>query len=322
MTTPAPKPRRRLQWFLAAVVVLAAAGGAGWFVYQNGYLSVSNPADYADPDGMFTAKFPNPPAATPVTAANPKFLVWGERGVKASVGRREYAVTVLDGLNRGDQEISPVTRDEQARDLLVLLAANSNGDSILNRAVTHDGHAGREVVIAGRDDGKVMAVRLVVGEKCAVRMTAHGRGDKGNPEAVLADAAGFFDSVKLGTAFGPPILEDPTAVTAAELAAAYKSDAAAADGRFKGRWLRVTGEVTEVRDRAFDLDAGVVVRRAPEARREVAARQGGGITATGKCEGLVENRVTLADATVLFTPGSGPSKGPSTGPGTGPPMKR
>lgn len=321
MTTPAPKPRRRLQWFLAALLVLGAAGAGGWFVYENGYLGTSTPTDHADADGVFTAVFPNAPAATPVTAANPKLLLWGERGMKASVGRREYAVIVQDGLSRGDQEISPETRDSQADVLLVLLASNSHGDIVHRRTVTHDGHVGREVVIAGRDDGKVMAVRMVVGEKSAVRMTVHGSGDKGNPEKVLTDAAGFFDSVKLGTTFGPPILEGPVALTAAELAVAYKSDATVADRVYKGRWLRVTGKVTQVGDRAFDLDTGVAVRRAPEAKRDTAVRTGTVVTATGKCEGLVENRVSLADAIVLPILG-GPKKGIGSGPDTGPPMKR
>ncbi|HYH63070.1 MAG TPA: hypothetical protein VD866_00080 [Urbifossiella sp.] len=320
MTTPAPKSRRT-QWFLAAVVVLGAAAGGGWFAYQQGYLGISNPADYADPDGVFTARFPNTPAPTTVTPANPKLLIWGERGMKASVGRREYAVTVQDGLSRGDEEISPNTRDSQADVLLVLLASNSHGDIVHRRTVTHDGHAGREVAIAGRDDGKVMAVRIVVGEKCAVRITVHGPGDKGNPEGVLNDAAGFFESVKLGPAFGPPILEDPQTVSAVDLAAAYKSDLAAADGRFKGRWLRVSGKVTQVGDRAFEIDAGVAVRRAPEAKREVSVRTGGVVTATGKCEGFIENRVSLTETIVLPTLG-GPKKGIGSGPETGPPRKR
>jgi len=298
MTTPAPKPRRRFGWFLAALVVLAAAGAGGWFLYTNR----SSPADYADPEGVFTAVFPNPPAAIPVVTADPAMLKWGERGAKASVGRREYAVTVQDGLNPGDQEPGPASRDKQTDLLLVLLASNANGDVVHSRPVTHVGHAGREVVIAGRDDGKVMAVRVVVGEKCAVRMTVNRPGDKANPEATLADAAPFFESVKFGPAFGPAILDEPPAVSATELAAAYKADAAAADGRFKGHWVRVSGKVTDTADGSFTVDANVVMRRAPKARMNVPARKGNTVTATGKCEGLSDGRVTLTDAVVARQP--------------------
>ncbi|QDU20367.1 OB-fold protein [Urbifossiella limnaea] len=298
MNAPAPKPRRRFGWFLAALVVLAAAGGGGWLVYSN----LSRPADYADPDGVFTATFPNPPAALPVITADPAFLKWGERGAKASVGRREYAVTVQDGLNPGNQEPGPAGRDAQAEMLVVMFAANTDGTPVTSRAAKHDGHVGREVVIAGRDDGRLTAVRVVVGETCAVRMTVKAPGDKAGAEAALADAAAFFDTVKLGPAFGPAIVEEPLAVSATELAAAYKADPAAADGRFKGRWVRVNGKVTDTADGAFTVDGDVAVRRAAKARMNVPARRGSPVTATGKCLGLVDGKATLAEAVVLPPP--------------------
>ncbi|MFO0800668.1 MAG: hypothetical protein U0804_24655 [Gemmataceae bacterium] len=298
MNAPAPKPRRRFGWFLAALVVLAAAGGGGWFVYFN----LSRPVEYADPDGVFTATFPNPPAATNTVKADPAMLLWGERGAKAAVGRREYAVTVQDGLNPGNQEPGPVGRDAQAEQLLVLFAANADGSIVTRRDLKHDGHVGREVVIAGRDDGRLTAVRVVVGETCAVRMTVKAPGDKANAEAALADAAAFFDTVKLGPAFGPAVLDDPLAVSATEFAAAYKADPAAADARFKGRWVRVTGKVTDTSDGAFTVDGDVAVRRAAKARMNVAARRGNPVTATGKCLGLVDGKATLAEAVVLPPP--------------------
>jgi len=302
MTSPARKSRRT-QWFLAAAVVLAAAGGGGWFAYQNGYIGVSNPADYADPDGVFTARFPNPPVATSVTAADPKMLRWGERGVKASVGRRDYAVTVQDGLNPGDLEPGPWGRDRQADMLLVLLASNSHGDVVHRREVKHEGHDGREVVIAGRDDGKVMAVRVVVGDKCAVRMTVHGPGDKANPEAALADAAGFFESVKLGPAVHQAVLAHDAASSAVLVAMLYRANASLSDERYKGKWVRLTGTVTDVvADGSFTIDGGVAVRRAPPARMSVPVRKDARVLVTGKCEGLIEGMVVLTDAVVSRPP--------------------
>ncbi len=155
--------------------------------------------------------------------------------------------------------------------LVVMFAANGDGD-VTSRAAKHDGHVGREVVIAGRDDGRLTAVRSWSWARRAVRMTVKAAGDKAGAEAVLADAAAFFDTVKLGPAFGPAVVDDPVAVSALELAAAYKTDAAVADTRFKGRWVRVNGKVTDTADGAFTVDGDVAVRRAAKARMNVPVR--------------------------------------------------
>lgn len=312
-TPPVPRPKAR-GWVgpvVLGVLVLAAAGGAAWY-----YVSTrTEPTDFAEPAGLFTARFPNPPTTTTVTEPDAKMLVVGERVTKAAAGGTEYAVAVLEALGGGDQEVSPATSAKQANMALVMMASNTNGDLVHQGAATHDGHAGREAVIAARDGGRLTAVRLVVGEKLGVRMTVTGPGDKANPAAFLAAAAPFFDTVRLGPAFGPPVAE-PVAVTAAELGAAYQADAKAADERFKGRWVRVTGPVrdTAADGTAFEFDAGgatISVQRAPRGRLAVPVRKGAEpATATGKCLGVTDpaapHRVSLADAIVIRPPPAEP----------------
>ena len=311
---PAARPKSR-GWggvLLLGVVALAAAGGvAYYFVFTR-----SEPTDFAEPGGVFTARFPNPPTTVTVTEPDISMLKMGERVTTATAAGTEYAVAVLEGLNGGDQEVSPAACDKQANVALVLLATNVNGDAVHQRAATHDGHAGREVVIAARDGGRLTAVRLVVGERAGVRMTVTGSGDRANPAAFLATAAAFFDTVRIGPAFGPPVVE-PVAVTAADLAAAYRADAKAADARFKDRWVRVTGPVTEVAadGKSFTFDAGgttVTVQRAPRGRLSVPIRKDAGpVTATGKCLGAADPaappRVALAEA---FVPRPPPAPAP------------
>ena len=287
-----PAPRRRGPLILALLALAAAGGAAAYFI-----VTQSRPARYADPKDYFSADFPSTPTTTTTATANPMLLIWGESATKAKSGGKEYAVVVQDGLNSGDQEYGPATRDAQTNSVLTLAATNLNGDIALDRAATHEGHIAREVVLVGRGDGKLVAVRQVVGEKAGVRMTVTGSGGKPQAEAFLNAAGEFFGKVRLGAAFGPPVLEEPTAVTAADLAAAYKADAAAADAKYKGKWVRLTGTVTAAGDNTFEMNT-LAARRAARGRLSPRVKAGMSVTATGYCEGMADGKIVVTEAVV------------------------
>jgi hypothetical protein len=303
-----PRVRPRFFGLLALVVV---GGLAAYLVF-----GTSRPTDYVDPAGVFTAHFPDTPATEIVATADPMILRWGERVTRAKAGGREYAVAVLDAINMGDQEVGPASRDAQMLSVVVLAATNSDGKTVFDRPATHDGHVARETVIVNNDDGRLTALRAVVGERSALRLTVTGSGDRDKPAAFLETATAFFDTVRPGPNFGPPVLGDPVVVSAAGLGAAYRTDPKTADAAYKDRWVRVTGPVTAAGAdwTTFEMDTGgtvIAVRRAPRGRLSVPVRVGAGtVTVTGKCEGMPElapgtaPRIVLADATVI-RPASG-----------------
>ena len=300
-----PKSERRTGPLLLGVLALLAVGGlVAYLVF-----GMARPTDYADPAGLFTAHFPDAPETETVSTADPTVLRWGERVTQARAGGREYAVAALEGINMGNQEVGPASRDAQLLSVVVLAATNSNGKTVLDRPATHEGHVARETVIVNADDGELTALRAVVGEQAAVRMTVTGSGDSDNPAAFLDSAADFFNGVHLGPGFGRPVVTDPVAVSAAALGAAYRADPAAADAKYQGRWVRVTGPVATVGPdgTTFELDAGgttIEVQRAPRGRLSVPVRkEGGTVTVTGKCRGMGAGaRVVLTDGTVIDPP--------------------
>lgn len=283
---------------LGVLALLGVGVATGAFL-----LNRTKPAEYADPRGLFTAQFPSRPTTTTVTTADPGMMRWGEEVTKAKSGGREFAVVVIDGLNPGDQEPGPAARDAQMKSVLNIASTNLDANPKHERPVTHDGHPGREVAFVGRGEGPLIAVRLVVGERAAVRMSVTGTGDRNKPEAFLDAAAAFFKTVRLGEAFGPPIVDDPPTVTAADLAAAYRADPKAADEKYKGRWVRVTGEVKSVPadGKGFEVPAGestVAVELAKRGRMSVRV-QPGPVIVTGKCAGATDGtKVALTDAIV------------------------
>lgn len=288
-TAPKPKSRSGVPLVVVIVFVLLVFGGVvAYFV-----IGWSRPTDFTDPKGAFTARFPNAPETVKDTPANPMAMQWGERVFRAKVGGREYEIMVLDGLNSGDQEMSLATRDAQINTVAVVTATNLDAKAVHQRPVTHEGHAAREVLLVDRGN-RVTAMRVVVGERLGVRITVSGTGDRDKPDATLDSAAMFFNDVHLSQAFGPPILEDPVAVSAADLATAYRTDAKAADARFKDRWVRVTGPVTAVAQDGNALEmradgATIAVQRAARARMTVQVRKGAAsATLTGKCLGVTE----------------------------------
>jgi hypothetical protein len=279
------------------------------------YLLINRPipTDFTDPDGIFSARFPNRPRAETVSQANPLMLRWGEQLYRARVWRTEYSVAVLDGMNLGDELYGPASRDTHSNAVAVVAEVNANGQPLFERPATHEGHAAREVVFVGRDDGKLTALRALAGERYALRLAVTGPGDRAEPAAFLDRAGEFFDGVHVREGFGPPIVDDPPAVSAADLAAAYRADAGAADAKYKDRWLRVTGSVREVAEDGteFVMEAGdgvVEVKRAPPARLTVPVRgRGTQVTTTGKCRGLAAEaaagpRVLVEDAIVAHPP--------------------
>ena len=318
------KPRRRILPWVISLLVLGGISAVIWyFMFWTG-----SPTDYADPAEVFSARFPNVPESYTASNANPAMLRIGEQVTRTSAGGRDYSITVVDGLNPGDQEIGPAGRDSQSSSAMAVTITNLDAEILRQRTTTHDGHVAVELVVRGKDDGRLTAFRAVTGETCQVRMAVSGSGSKDRAEAFLDEAGSFFDTVKLGPAFGPPILEDPLAVSAGDLGAAYKADPKAADARYKGKWVRVTGRVMAVAEdgNAFEVDAGgpvLVVNRAVRARLSVPVGGAGApVTATGKVKGLEEPttgpdvRVVLDTATVLRLPGGVP---PSKG---GPPPKK
>jgi hypothetical protein len=300
---PAPAKRRVLLWFIGLVLVV----GAGLAAYR--FIDRSTSTDFTEPDGMFSARFPNPPEAKAVSEAQPLRLLWGEKLYRAEAKEKEYSVAVLDGINAGDQPYGPASRDTHINQAAVIVMTNTNGKMLLDRPAAHEGHSAREVVFVGRENGKLTALRILAGEHHILRLAVTGAGDKDKPADFLDRAGEFFDGVHVGAGFGPPIVDDPPTVSAADLAAAYEADARAADAKYKERWLRVTGSVREAAEDGteFLMEAGqsvVLVRRIPQGRLSVQVR-GPGVTVatTGKCRGLDAGaaagpRVLLEDAVV------------------------
>jgi hypothetical protein len=293
-------------WVIGLVVV-----GAG----LSAYLFIKRPTwtDFTDPNGIFSARFPNLPEAETVSQARPLMLRWGEERYRAKVWRREYSVAILDGLNAGDELYGPTTRDKHINGVVVVTVTNANGKQLFERPATHEGHTAQEVVFVSRDDGKLTALRVLAGERYVLRLAVTAPGNKDEPADFLDWAREFFDGVHVEAGFGPPIVDDPPAVSATDLAAAYRADPRAADGKYKDRWLRVTGSVRKMAGDGteFLLEAGegvVVVKRAAPARRTVRVRRPGTqVAATGKCRGLeagaaAEPRVLLEDAIVARPP--------------------
>jgi hypothetical protein len=288
------------------------------------YLIINRPipTDFTDPNGVFSARFPDRPEAETVSQANPLMLRWGEQLYRAKVWRKEHSVAIFDGLNGGDELYGPASRDKHINGVAVVTVTNANGKQLFERQTTHEGHAAREVVFVSRDNGKVTALRVLAGERYVLRLAVTGPGDEEEPAAFLDGAGEFFDGVHVEAGFGLPIENDPPAVSAADLEAAYKADTRAADAKYKDRWLRLTGSVREVAvdGTEFLMEAGesaVVVKRAPRGRHTVQV-QGPGtqVATTGKCRGLEAGtaagpRVVLEDAIVARPP---PRKGEQTGP--------
>ncbi len=328
---PAPTPpKRRVPWLViglgvAGAVALVGAGLAAYLVINRPI-----PTDFTDPNGIFSARFPNRPEGEVVSQARPGLLRWGQQVYRAKAWRKEYSVAILDGLNAGDELYGPTSRDKHINGVVVLTVANANGKELFERQARHEGHLAREVVFVSRDTGKLTALRVLAGERCALRLAVTGPGDEDEPADFLDSAGDFFDGVHVEAGFGPPILDDPPTVSAADLAAAYRADTRAADAKYKDRWLRVTGSVREVAEDGteFLIEAGegvVVVKRAPQARLTVPVQvPGTQVATTGKCRGLeagaaAGRRVLLEDAIVARPP---PPKGkriapPKTAPRAG-----
>jgi tRNA_anti-like len=307
--SPAPSPsQRRGLWKSIGLIVLLGGAIVVYMVFIR-----STPTDFSDPGEMFSARFPNPPEEQVVSEANPLALRWGEHVFKAKSAGKEYSVTILDGVNLGHQEYGPATRDDEITSAAVITMTTADAKQLADRNIDHDGHVMREFVGFQKDEGRLVALRLVAGERCILRMTVAGSGKQDGAIDFLDKAGEFFDGVHLGPAFGPPIVEDPVTVSATELAAAYQADAKAADTQYRDRWLRVAGWVKEIGENRteFQIDGGkamIVVRRAPPARMSVPVRRTGDtVTATGKCRGLDpespnDPRIVLDEAIVLSPP--------------------
>lgn len=298
----ATPPKSRAVPIIVGLVVLGGAALAAYLAFGR-----PTPTDVVEPAGLFSARFPNVPEVTTVSEAKPMDLKWGEKLYRARAGGKEYAVSVLDGVNIGDQEYGPESRDTQANDALVIILTNDDGRKLAERTVPHEGHVAREMAYVHKEDGRLTAARAIVGEHQILRLTVTGSGDKDKPTEFLDQAADFFNSVHPGPAFGPPIVEAPPAVTPTELSAAYKSDPKAADAKYKDHWILLKGKLREAaKDRtSFLMDAGdgaVMVRRATQARRTVPLpKPGGAVTLTGKCRGLdgESGQVVLDEAIVI-----------------------
>lgn len=289
------------------IVGLVVLGGAALAAYLA--FSQPTPTDVVEPAGMFSARFPNAPEVSTVSEANPMALRWGERLYRARAGGKEYKVSVLDGVNAGDQEYGPQSRDTQANEALVIILTNDDGKKLAERTVPHEGHVAHEMAYVHKDDGRLTAARAIVGEHQILRLSVTGSGDRDKPTEFLDQAAEFFNGVHVGPAFGPPVAEDPPAVTPAELSAAYKADPKAADAKYKDHWLRIKGTVREAaKDRtSFQVDAGdrvIVVHRAAPARRTIPLpKSGGKVALTGKCRGLdAESEQVVLDEAIVINP--------------------
>jgi predicted Zn finger-like uncharacterized protein len=304
---PSPEAAPPKSRAVPIIIGLAVLGGAALAAYLAFWRAT--PTDVGDPNGLFTARFPDAPEVSTISVADPIVLKWGEQLYRTRAGGKEYAVAVLDGINAGDQDYGPQSRDTQANDALVIFLTNENGKKLAERTVDHEGHVAREMAFVRREDGRLTAARVITGEHQILRLSVTGSGDKDKPAEFLDQAADFFNQVHVGPGLGPPILEAPPAMTAAELAAAYKADSKAADARYKDHWVRVSGQVREAAKdgTSFELAAGdgaVTVRRAPPARVSIRLpKSGGTVAATGKCRGLdAESGHIVLDEAIVINP--------------------
>lgn len=305
-TQPASDPPKRRAGPSPIALILAA--GVLLVTGLSAYLFFRPiPTSFTDPNGIFSTQFPNRPEVEIISQANPLVLRWGEARHRAEAWGAEYSVAILDGLNAGDELYGPATRDKHINDVLLIAVTNANGKQLLERQATHEDHAAREVLFADQD-GKLTALRVVVGERCAVRLMVSGLATGNEPAAALDQAGEFFAGVHLGAGFGPPVVDDPIVAAAADLVSAYEADAVAANAKYKDRWLKVTGPVREVAQDGteFLIEAGesvVVVKRAAPARMTVRLNPGTEATTAGRCRGLEvdssgNRRVLLEEAIV------------------------
>jgi hypothetical protein len=304
-TQPASNPPKRRAspsaiGLILAVGVLLATGLSAYLAFR------PLPTDFTEPDGIFSTRFPNRPEAEIVSQANPMLLRWGEERYRANAWGEEYSVAILDGMNSGAELYGPATRDKHINDVLIVSVTNAGGRQLLERQTTHEEHPAREVLFASQD-GKLTALRVVVGERCALRMMVSGLATGKEPAASLDEAGEFFAGVHLGAEFGPPVVDDPLVVSAVDLVAAYKADSDAADANYKDRWLKVTGSVGDVAQDGTQFlmnadESVVVVKRARPARMTVRLNPGTEATTTARCRGLEDSssdrRILLDEAIV------------------------
>jgi hypothetical protein len=279
----ARRPKRAGGWLVLVVALVVLIGG-GLAAYL--WMNTGTPTEYDDPAGMFSARFPNPPTADAAGPA-PKdgYTV---RVARATAGDAEYSVAVI-GPFAPTTVVGPRWRDRQLARFAGPVAAS--GEPVGDGPATVEGHAARQV--ATFRDGTVFVNRFATGERYVLRLGfTKPVPDKAHAAAAVRDAERFFDTVRVGPEFGPPLDKGPDPVPAEELLAAYQSDPAAADARFKDKYfdLKVkVGSVERSGDRvtAITLRAGKLVLRCSMAGAFPGPVQpGDGVTVTGKCEGL------------------------------------
>jgi len=129
-----PRPRHRWRTWVAAVLVLAAAGTIGWTYWQNRALIEAwlNPATAAPPPAAQTPAPASPPQATSVAAAGtPATEASAPAGepleLKVDAGRDTQLTVIVDGKKEFDGRLAAgEQRRFRARERLEISGGNSS----------------------------------------------------------------------------------------------------------------------------------------------------------------------------------------------------
>ena len=270
--------RPRVLGLVGLFVLLTAGGVAAYLIFFR-----SSPTDYTDPDGMYTARFPD----TPEYKATGDPVRRIERVATAKAGGLEYTINVLGPVGSAKKLPGPELRDHLLKEWAFITAQNSGGESISEEPVDHQGLRGLDAILRYQSQGRAMFVRLLVTDKHLLRMMVAGPMAEGDQAKVLRERAlAFFETVQVTPALGQPLDREPETIPATELGAEYQRDPKAADARFNGKWLYIVGVINGV-----SLDGDVAWMKAGDHVLEVKGgvaelKTGDTVTMIGLCGGL------------------------------------
>ena len=243
---------------------------------------------FTAPDGIYTVTFPGTPrtkTGTPAAETMYELETWGHR-YESSVG--DVQMFFSDPSGRALE-----------RDIFLQFAAGhllefTKGKQISRRWVDFKGHVGAECHVRHPDGAETIA-RWFATPRNGLRVAVTGK------PLDLAKATRFLDSLSFGEAFGPPIPGaaslpiDPEGprrdapVLAADFARVvreFQADTVAAEAKYRGKVLQLTGTVKSVHitGAEFDLAAEGISVVVVLKRSNPALLVGQVVTFTAECK--------------------------------------